>query len=353
MIFFILQRKILTLQNYQSMTWDKIHIEKDGKTEELQAPVIISASRSTDIPAFYSDWLIQRIKEGYVKWKNPFNGVSLYVSFEKARLFIFWTKNPKPLFNHLDFLDDKGYNYYFQFTLNDYVAEKLEPNVPDVQSRVETFVRLSERLGKEKVIWRFDPLILTDKTGVDELLRKVENIGNQLKDYTQKLVFSFADIHIYRKVQNNLRNHSIPYQEFNERTMHELALGLQHLNENWHFELATCAEQIPLEKYQIVHNQCIDDDLIIKLFSNDKILMDFLKVKISPADMFNANPSIIKTKKNKDRGQRPFCGCIISKDIGKYNTCPHLCEYCYANSSKEIALRNWQLHKQNSNLKII
>jgi DNA repair photolyase len=336
------------------MNWNKIQIKKsNGETVEAQVPVIVSASRSTDIPAFYSDWLINRIKEGYVKWKNPFNGVPLYVSFEKTRLFVFWSKNHKPLLKHLDFLDEKDYNYYFQFTLNDYDAEKLEPNVPNVQSRIETFIKLSERVSKEKVIWRFDPLILTDKTGIDELLRKVENVGNQLNGYTNKLVFSFADIKLYNKVQNNLRKNSIPYQEFNERTMNEFAAGLQQLNKDWHFELATCAEQIPLEKYGITHNKCIDDDLMIRLFPDDKVLMDFLGVKITPPDMFNPDGTIEKKRNNKDSGQRKFCGCIMSKDIGEYNTCRHSCEYCYANTSKEIALKNWQLHKQNSNSETI
>lgn len=330
------------------MKWDKIKITKQNdEMIEAIAPIIISASRATDIPAFYSDWLIHRIKEGYLKWNNPFNGISSYVAFSKARLFVFWSKNPKPLLKYLDFFDEKGFNYYFQFTLNDYDKEKLEPHVPNIQNRIETFLQLSERIGKEKVIWRFDPLILTDKMGVDELLKKVENIGNQLKNYTQKLVFSFVDIKIYKKVQNNLRNSSIHYQDFNTRAMNEFASELQALNKNWNFELATCAEQISLEKYDINHNKCIDDDLIIKLFHTDKKLMDFLGVKIIPADIFHPTQTIVKTKDNKDNGQRKFCGCIVSKDIGEYNTCPHLCKYCYANSSKQSALKNWKLHKQS------
>jgi hypothetical protein len=307
------------------MSWIKVDItDSNGETVKAQAPVIISASRSTDIPAFYADWLINRIQKRYLKWKNPFNGVNLYVAFENARLFVFWSKNPKPMLKYLDYLDDENYFYYFQFTLNDYDNEKLEPGVPELQSRIETFQQLSERIGREKVIWRFDPLILTDKIGIDELLYKIDNIGNQLKGYTNKLVFSFADIKSYKKVERKLKNSSILYKEFTERKMNEFAEGLQQLNENWHFELATCAEQISLEQYGIVHNKCIDDHLIVKLFSHDKVLMDFL--------------AVIK----KDKGQRQFCGCIASKDIGAYNTCPHLCEYCYANSNKEIVLRNWE-----------
>ncbi|MDR2926844.1 MAG: DUF1848 domain-containing protein [Cytophagaceae bacterium] len=329
------------------MAWNKAKIKiQSGELVEAQAPVIISASRSTDIPAFYSDWFINRLKAGYVKWTNPFNGVPLYVSFQNTRLIVFWSKNHKPMLKHLDYLNDKGINYYFQFTLNDYDAEKLEPNVATVQARVETFIKLSEHAGKEKVIWRFDPLVSTDKTGVDELLQKIENIGNQLKNHTNKLVFSFADIKTYKKVRNNLRSSIIPYQEFNERTMNELAAGLQRLNEKWHFELATCAEQINLEKYGVTHNKCIDDDLVIKLFSHDKALMDFLGVKIIPPDILNPNGSVEKKRNNKDKGQRQYCGCIVSKDIGEYNTCPHLCEYCYANASKSVAMANWNLHKQ-------
>jgi DNA repair photolyase len=329
------------------MSWGKAKIKtQSGEFVEAQVPVIISASRATDIPAFYSDWFFRRLKEGYVKWKNPFNRASLYVSFQNTRLIVFWSKNYKPIVKHLDYLNDKGIHYYFQFTLNDYDAEQLEPRVPTAQTRIDTFIELSEKAGKEKVIWRFDPLLLTDKIGVDELLRKVEGIGNQLKNYTDKLVFSFADIKIYRKVQNNLRNSAIPYHEFNEQTMNEFAAGLQSLNRNWRFELATCAEQIPLEQYGIEHNKCIDDDLMIKLFPHDNALMDFLGVKTTPPDMFNPNGSIEKKRKNKDNGQRQFCGCIVSKDIGEYNTCPHLCEYCYANANRSIALTNWELHKR-------
>lgn len=330
------------------MNWQKDNIiDQEGKTILAQTPIIISASRSTDIPAFYSDWFMSRLKAGYIKWKNPFNGVPLYVSFKKTRLFVFWSKNPRPLMEHLDYLDEMGYNYYFQFTLNDYDNERLEPRVPNIQSRIETFQRLSERITKEKVIWRFDPLILTDNMGVDELLRKVENTGNQLKNFTDKLVFSYADIGLYKKVQSNLRNNAIPFKEFDEKSMKEFASGLKLLNENWGFELATCAEKIDLESYGILHNKCVDDDLMIKLFSKDSALMDFLGIKIFPPDLLNSEPIITRTRKNKDGGQRQACQCIISKDIGEYDTCPHLCEYCYANSSKKTALENWELHKKN------
>jgi len=177
----------------------------------------------------------------------------------------------------------------------------------------------------------------------------VENVGNILSDYTNKFVFSFADIKVYKKVQNNLRRYSIKYHEFSERQMNEFAAGLKDLNEKWKLEVGTCAEKIELSKYGIVHNKCIDDDLIIRLFNKDEELMKFLGVKIIPADMFNSESTMQKAKNNKDKGQREFCGCIYSKDIGEYDTCPHLCEYCYANSSKETVKTNFKLFSDNRN----
>ena len=323
---------------------EDIPLQRRVSEKEPKTPIIISASRSTDIPAFYAEWFINRLQEGHVKWKNPFNGVHVKVSFEKVRLIVFWTKNPKPIMSRLEYLDEKSLNYYFQFTLNDYDEENFEPHVQNVQERIEIFKKLSEKIGKTKVIWRFDPLILTEKIGVDELLRKLENIGNQLKNHTNKLVFSFADITSYKKVQINLRRGSITCKEFNEKAMNEFAAGLQGLNKNWHFELATCAEKIPLQEYGISHNKCIDDDLIIKLFPKDKELMNFLGVEIAQ-NFLNQNEIIKKKRNNKDKGQRKYCGCIISKDIGEYNTCAHLCEYCYANASKETALANYKRSK--------
>lgn len=332
------------------MNWKKEEIRlSDGRIVTAQAPVILSASRSTDIPAFYSDWLVNRMKEGYVKWKNPFNGVPLYISFHKARLMVFWSKNPKPLFKYLDYFDECLPNYYFQYTLNNYDAERLEPCVPDLSERIDTFVALSERIGKEKVIWRFDPLILTDTMGVEELLKKVEFVGDRLKEHTAKLVISFADIQTYRKVQANLRRHSVCYKEFDEESMLAFSSGLHELNQKWRLRIATCAEDISLETYGIEPNKCIDDDLIIRLFSHDKVLMDFLKVRIIQRDLFDPTFQVEKLRNNKDKGQRRLCGCIKSKDIGQYNTCPHLCLYCYANASQEVVLNNREKHILNRN----
>ena len=253
------------------------------------------------------------------------------------------------MMKHLDFLDENVKNYYFQFSLNDYDKEGFEGKVPRLASRIKTFKELSDRIGKEKVVWRFDPLLLTNEINVYELLKRLEKIGDEVHIYTNKLVFSFADIGIYKKVERNLNKADIKYIEFTLETMLEFADGLQKLNKKWGLELATCAEKFDLNKYGINHNKCIDDDLMINLFHQDEDLMKFLGVEFVEPSLFDASGSMTKSKKIKDKGQREACGCIMSKDIGEYNTCPHECVYCYANNSKEVVLKNYRSHKINPN----
>lgn len=345
-------------------TWDKQRIQREnGELVDMQVPVLVSASRSTDIPAFYADWFFHRLdKAGYSAWTNPFNGVRSYISYQNTRFIVFWSKNPRPLLEYLPILERRGIGCYIQYSLNDYKTEGLEKSVPPIAQRIDTFKQLVERLGKGHVIWRFDPLVLTDKISIDTLLAKIENIGNQLLGYTEKLVFSFVDIHEYRKVQSNLQKASIHYQEWTETQMQEFAQKLAKLNEKWNYELATCGEKIDLTEFGVQKNHCIDDDLIIRLAHDDKVLMDYLNVKILPipqGDLFgNLEPlpegaillpgnRYATHGNNRDKGQRLFCGCIKSKDIGEYNTCVHSCEYCYANASKELAIANLRSHKEN------
>ena len=342
-------------------TWKHTDIEIDGKLVKAQAPIIVSASRSTDIPAFYADWFFKRLEIGYSAWTNPFNGVKSYVSYDKTRFIIFWSKNPRPLLTHLDELKERGIGCYIQYSLNDYEEEKLERGVPLLAVRIDTFKRLVDVLGFGSVVWRFDPLMLTDDIDIDKLLKKIENIGNQLKGYTEKLVFSFADIALYRKVKSNLEANGVPYHEWTEEQMIDFANRLVDLNKRkgWNYKLATCGEK---GRYPGVEpNHCIDGDLITLLAWNDKELMDFMKVKIEdvPAPTLFGEPKLPEgaillphnhyfiSKHKKDQGQRPFCECMASKDIGEYNTCTHLCEYCYANATKQLALQNWKQHQEN------
>ncbi len=344
-------------------TWGKIEqLTEEGIIVPMQSPLIVSASRSTDIPAFYADWFFHRLEKGYSAWTNPFNGVKSYVSYENTRFIVFWSKNPRPLIPHLDYLKERNIGCYIQYTLNDYEKEGLERGVPNLSERIDTFKQLVNKLGKGRVIWRFDPLLLTDDISIDTLLSKIEYIGDQLQGYTEKLVFSYADILSYRKVKANLEKSHIPYHEWTEPQMLEFAERLAELNKKWGYTLATCGEKVNLQQFGIDHNHCVDDTLIIRFAYEDKKLMDFLKVKAFPMPVPNLfgeseplpEDAIILPDNtyathgdNRDKGQRLFCGCIVSKDIGEYNTCPHLCEYCYANTSKEVAVENWKRHQHH------
>ena len=292
-----------------------------------KSPLIISASRVTDIPAFHSAWLKERIEAGSVQRINPFNQKPNIVSFSEARVFVFWTKNPKPMFSLLDFLDERGLHYYFQFTLNDYDVEGYEPGVPKLEDRVETFIALSKRLGKDRVIWRFDPLLLTDKVSVADLLKKVERVGDLIHAYTSCFVFSFADIVGYKKVQARLHREGVQAREFTIPEMQAFAAGVQQLNQCWGLSVSTCAETMDLDAYGIEHGRCIDGRLLIKLFPQDAKLMAFLGYE---QGLGGECVPIAKKRKLKDPGQRKACGCIVSKDIGRYDTCSHGCAYCYA-----------------------
>ena len=206
-------------------------------------------------------------------------------------------------------------------------------------------------------------MILTNNVSINDLLEKIQAIGEQLIGYTEKLVFSYADILNYRRVKSNLEKNHIPYKEWAEVQMDEFAYKLSCMNRDlgWNFQLATCGEKIDIKKYGIIHNCCIDGDLITRLAWRDKTLMDFMKVKIEdiPApSLFGEtkipegaillpNSHYFVSKHKKDYGQRQFCECMVSKDIGEYNTCPHLCEYCYANTTKLSAIDNWKRHLQN------
>lgn len=343
------------------MAWKKETITTEsGNTVEAQAPEIISASRSTDIPAFYADWFFHRLKVGYSVWTNPFNNKPLYVSYQNTRFIVFWSKNPRPLLPHLDYLKERGIHCYVQYTLNDYDHDNLELNVPPLDVRIDTFKQLVDKLGVGGVVWRFDPLILTDTISRETLLGKIQTIGDQLRGYTEKMVFSFADITEYRKVKANLEKSGIHYHVWQPEEMLEFAEQLAQMNRErgWNYQLATCGEKVDLSPFGIEHNRCIDDRLMVRRAYSDPILMKVLSAEINVPSLFederpenaieldNGHYAVIM-KNNKDKGQRLACGCMISKDIGQYNTCIHDCEYCYANDNKQSAKQNYLRHRDN------
>jgi len=313
-----------------SFKWEKSTIITDnGEEVEAISPVIISASRETDIPAFYSDWFLYRFFDrGYVVTINPFNQRKSYVSFNKTRVIVFWSKYPAPLIKNLYKLDKNNINYYFLFTLNDYENDNLEPYLPPLSKRIEIFKKLSNLIGKERVLWRFDPLIITDKINLDSLIEKIKHVGDKIYKFTERLIISFIDVEIYRKVKLNLKKYNINYKKFTLEDIYEFSEKLSLINKEWRLDIRTCAESIDLSRYGILPNKCIDDELMIRLFYRDKQLMDFLG--------YNNKLFYSESKKLKDKGQRKFCNCIVSKDIGRYNSCPFLCRYCYANSNEKI-----------------
>lgn len=328
--------------------WEKIPLtitDPEGasgiRIVEAIAPLIVSASRSTDIPAFYGDWFMARLAAGYVRWKSPFGANPLYVTFEKTRVFAFWSKNPSPFFPHLDMLDRSGYGYYFLFSLNDYDAEGLEPGVPPVRERIETFIRLSRRIGRGRIIWRFDPLILCENITVPDLLKKIREIGDSIAPYTERLVFSFVDIGKYLKVGRNMQAAGIiGAREFTDDEVEEFCSGLASLNRRWGLSITACAEGRDLSRFGIGRGQCISYDLLVQEFGDDRLLMEFLM----PDNRQTLGGALITEHslyRLKDPGQRNTCRCIVSKDIGEYSTCMHLCSYCYANTSPEHARRNY------------
>lgn len=309
--------------------WKKTQISiVNHNNVEAIAPVIISASRATDIPAFHAEWFIRKLRDGYCGWKSPFNQQKQYVSFAKARVIVFWTKNPAPLMPYLDELDEMGINYYFQVSLNDYEAEGWEPGLPPLAERIKTFAALAARTAPERLIWRYDPLLLAEGLTEADLAAKVQRVGNLLHPYTKKLVFSFADIAEYRRVQSRLARAGVQYIPFTPETMHSMAARIAEVNQPWGLELATCGEDVDLSDLGVQHNRCIDAALMRRLFPKDKALQDFLGAPKTMLPGLGLDSSW--QDQFKDPGQRKACGCAMSKDIGAYGTCQHGCLYCYA-----------------------
>lgn len=346
------------------MAAEKVVITTErGERVEATAPVIISASRSTDIPAFFAEWFFHRLAKGYCVWYNPFNQQPMYISFARCRAVVFWTKDPRPILPYLHLLDERGIHYYFQVTLNDYEPEDLEPNVPPLGERIATFHKLSQTIGHERVIWRFDPIIMAESLPPQEILSRIERIGDTLNGMTDKLVFSFVDVRTYRKVLHNLvaqtrlfTPDTVASAEPSRAQQQTLVEGLVRLRQKWRhggweLALATCAEGIDLHHLGIEHNRCIDGELMARLWPEDEDFVFYLRHGQWPQrDLFGQLPVLPPkdAQAMKDKGQRKACGCMLSKDIGMYNTCRHFCVYCYANTSRKAVERNLMHHTDSS-----
>ena len=306
-------------------------------------PLIISASRATDIPAFHGEWFSARLQAGFCTKRNAFNSKEETVSFAKTRVFVFWTKNPAPFLRYLPEIEATGRQFYFQFTLNDYEREGLEPRLPRLQTRINTFKRLADTIGPHRVIWRFDPIIMGGSLSVESVLDRIDRIGRELSPYTEKLVFSFVDM--YSKTAGALHQINRAFHAPTQEEIQSLAAGLAAINKTWPrpLTLTTCAEETDLRSLGIQRNKCIDDALIRRLCPNDQVLASLLD---PPDRQLTLLPTM--TTAPKDKGQRKHCGCIPSKDIGAYSTCLHACAYCYANGLRDTVDRNMRAARENA-----
>ena len=288
--------------------------------------MIISASRRTDIPAFYSEWFMRRIHQQYCLCVNPFNRhqvTQVSLQPEDVDALVFWTKNAEPLLSRLPELDARGYRYYFQYTLNGY-GELFEPNLPELERCIETFLQLSERIGAERVIWRYDPVILSSRTDVSYHQQRFGYILERLQAATRRIVVSIVDD--YRKASHNFKRLQVQgltiQTDYRAEQLASLCTFMSELAGRHNIPVYSCAESLDLTPFGIFPGKCVDGELIARLFN-------------------------VQVKAVKDRSQRRECGCLQSKDIGFYDTCLHGCAYCYA-GTMQSALRNRVKHEVDS-----
>ena len=292
--------------------------------------MILSVSRRTDIPNYYSDWFYNRIKEGFLYVKNPMNPhriSRIELSPDLVDCIVFWTKNPEPMMARLHELDD--YIYYFQFTLTGY-GRDIEPNVPHKKERIiPVFQRLSDTVGSSRVVWRYDPILFNDIYTEEYHLKAFEQIAGALAGYTKKCIISFVDTYAKNKaVMKMLGIREIFLEDGGEdsdsyQNLKMFAAKLSKIAHQNGMEIATCAEKIDLSDCDIAHSSCIDQALVEKITGHS-------------IDV------------GKDKNQRAECGCVESVEVGTYHTCLNGCKYCYANDSHERAERNFKAYDADS-----
>lgn len=284
--------------------------------------MIISASRRTDIPTYYSEWFLNRIREGYVLVRNPMN----FHQISKINLLpevvdgiVFWTKNPLPLLNRLS--DLAAYTYYFQFTLTAY-GKDAEPNIPSKNHVIiPSFQKLSSLIGKDKIIWRYDPVFFNKTYTMEYHCKYFKILAEKLHKYTEKCTVSFLDI--YRNTPHNMQCLNIKPETQQQQI--ELMQRFAQIAKEFGLKLDTCAEKLNLDAFGIAHAHCIDKDRFEQI-GNYKLTIA------------------------KDKNQRPECGCSSSIDIGAYNTCKNGCLYCYANYNNSTVTKNFEMHNPSAPL---
>lgn len=286
--------------------------------------MIISASRRTDIPACYPVWFMNRLRAGYCIVRNPFNlhqkrRVSLRPGDVDA--LVFWTKNVRPFLPCIDELIAAGQRFIVQCTLNPY-PPILEPRIPTLDDRLADLEALSRRIGKNRVIWRYDPIIISNKTPWSYHRQAFSDLARRLSGLTERVVVSV--VQLYRKTQrgfSTLREHGLIVEEraADSVEMDELLSFLARTARNYGLEIVSCASERDLGPLGIAPGRCIDGELFTNLWG-------------------------LQGPWKKDPGQRPACGCTVSVDIGATNTCQNGCPYCYATTNHQQARSRYRTH---------
>ena len=291
--------------------------------------MIISVSRRTDIPAFYAKWFINRIRAGYCTVPNPYNRDQItHVSLlpDDVDVIVFWTRNPKPLFPYLDELDQRGYQYYFQYTLLGY-PRQIDTKSPPLETAIKTFQELSNCIGFRRVIWRYDPIVFSNLTGAQFHSENYAHIAGALQGYTHHSVISVMDMYKKFRVridQLNQQGVGVVDQDGNPSPRFDNLMNtIAQTARTNDLEIYSCSEERDLLPYGILPGKCIDDEYIEATFG-------------------------IEVGHKKDPGQRKACGCVISKDIGMYDTCVFGCQYCYATRNFERSKENLASHNSES-----
>jgi hypothetical protein len=283
-------------------------------------PKIISVSRRTDIPAFYGDWFMGRLADGYAGYVNPFGGQRYLVDLrpENVLCFVFWSKNYAPFLPHLQTLQDRGYRAYFNFTITGLPSE-FESNLVPSSEAVATLKSLSDMHSPAHINWRYDPIVLSDRTPAAWHIDRFDELAEQLQGHVERCYFSFAVQ--YGKVQRSFsdfqRRTGVTIEDPDLAARRELAETLADIAAAYGMTLHTCCGD-DLITDRIFKAHCIDGEIIRKLFAA------------------GGSYKVVPTRKE--------CGCCESADIGKYDTCPHGCIYCYANINKRQAEQSHARH---------
>ncbi|MCK8058670.1 MULTISPECIES: DUF1848 domain-containing protein [unclassified Fusibacter] len=285
--------------------------------------MILSASRRTDIPAYYMKWFMKRLDEGFFHVRNPINRrqvSEVSISRETLDCIVFWTKNALPFEPYMDELDD--YMYYFLYTITGYDSG-IERYLPPLEDRIENFKRISNRIGSERMIWRYDPILFTCQLDLQTHIARFSELCEALEGYANKVVVSWLDE--YPKIKTNLGK--INYVEPSPEQVSFLTQKLSEIAKRHNLDIASCAEGTDYSELGVIPNRCIDDQLVARLTGN--------AIKVS-----------------KDKNQRASCGCATSIEIGAYNSCKNGCLYCYANYSDQRVGENVLEHDDESSLLI-